>query len=252
MSEQPGRSAPPGGPTDEQPSFRELFVQQLQSQGLGRTLADGQRPDVLATMGGVRGILEAVVPVVVFSTWYGFQQDLRTAIIASLVPAVALALWRLVAREPVTMVLGGVLGVALGAVVASRTGRAEDYFLPSILKNLGWMALYLVSVVARWPLIGVVLGFVLGEGTDWRRVPARRRVYTQASLLWAGMFALRAAVQAPLWFTGQVAALGVVNVFLGLPLFFLTIWLTWTMVHRVPPAVPAAAPGPAPQDAPQD
>ena len=50
--------------------------------------------------------------------------------------------------------------------------------------------------------------------------------------MWAGIFALRVAVQAPLWLSGQVAALGVAKLILGLPLFGLGAWATWWGLRR--------------------
>ena len=84
--------------------------------------------------------------------------------------------------------------------------------------------MYLVSVLVRWPLVGVILGFVLGEGTHWRQAPARMRAYVVATWLWVGLFGVRLAVQVPLYVADRPALLGVANVGLGLPLFALVIW----------------------------
>lgn len=243
MSEGTAQERPP------EPTVRQMFAEELASrmskaQGVGATMAAGHAPSLMATIGGWRGLLEAVVPVSVFSTVYAFTSDLKTSIIGAVIPGVAFSLWRLLAREPLTQALGGLFAIAIGAFIATRTGRAEDYFLPSILKNIGFTALYVVSIAVRWPLIGVLLGFVLGEGLAWRDVPERRRAYNRASWLWAGMFGLRAAVQIPLYLAGKTSMLGAVAVPLGLPLFFLTIWLTYVVVRRVPVVVPVPSGAP--------
>ena len=53
------------------------------------------------------------------------------------------------------------------------------------------------------------------------------------------MFALRLAVEVPLYLTGAagVGALGVARLVLGLPLFALTAWFVWLLVRD--PARPA-------------
>ena len=80
------------------------------------------------------------------------------------------------------------------------------------------------------------------------RVPARMRVYQQATWVWVGMFAVRALVQGRLYTQGDAAALGFVNLLLGLPLFGVAVALTWLIVRRVPPARPHAQPArPAPE-----
>jgi hypothetical protein len=50
------------------------------------------------------------------------------------------------------------------------------------------------------------------------------------------MFAVRLAVQVPLWRAGAATALGFANVLLGLPLFAAVLWLTWRIVHSIPGA----------------
>jgi hypothetical protein len=157
-----------------------------------------------------------------------------------------MAVWRLVAREPLTQAISGLLGIGIGAVIAVRTGRAVDIAIPSLVKNGAYAAAYALSALVRWPIIGVLLGFAFGEGTLWRQVPARARVYTQATWVWFGLFAFRLAVQVQLYLSGAAATLAIVNVFLGLPPFAVAIWLTWVLVRRTPPARPPAEPDPEP------
>jgi hypothetical protein len=195
-----------------------------------------------ASIGGAWGLAESVVPLTVFSVVYGFSRDLRWSLVAALVPSTALAVRRLLLRQPLTQALSGLFGVGLGALLAVRTGRAENFFLPSILKNVGFTAAYAVSAMVRWPVVGVMIGPVLGEWWAWRDVPDRRRAYTRVTWLWVGVFALRLAVQVPLYLTGQAAVLGAANVPLGLPLFGLAVWLSWLMLRRVPVVEGAAPP----------
>lgn len=218
-------ATPPADRAGEEPTFRAGLAQAVQEQF-----------SFEKAFGGVRGVLESVLPVTVFSVVYGVTREVTPAAVASLVPAVVLAVWRLVAREPLTQAVGGVLGVGIGALIAVRTGQAQTFFLPSIIKNSAWGAGYLVSVLVRWPLVGVFLGFMLGEGTHWRQVPARYRAYVIATWLWVGMFAVRLAVQVPLYLADKPATLGAVNVGLGLPLFGLVLWGCWLVIRKVPVA----------------
>jgi Protein of unknown function (DUF3159) len=208
---------------------------------IGVRQAVAEQFSLQAVIGGPRGLIESILPMTVFSVVWAFSHDVLRSVLAALVPSVVLALWRLLAREPLTQALSGVLGIALGAGIALYTGRAQDFFVPGIVKNVGLGAVYAVSALVRWPLVGLLLGFTLGEDLHWRRVRPRMRVYQQATWLWAGVFALRAVVQGWLYAAGDATTLGLVNVLLGLPLFALAVGLTWLLVRRVPPARPAAA-----------
>lgn len=224
------------------------------------------------SLGGPRGLLESVLPYTVFSAVYGYDRQLRPAIYAALVPVVLLALWRIVRREPLTQAVSGVVGVAIGAFAADRTGNAANFFLPNILKNAGFAIAYTVSNLVRWPLLGVVVGSLLVAGETvrakdappaaaasptprtarqllaemfvWRKEPAVLAAYQRATWIWVGMFVVRVAVQVPLYLTDRVTLLGLLNgLVLGFPLFALVLWLTWLVVRGV--LRPAVRPEPA-------
>ena len=204
--------------------------------GLAQAVSD--QFSLQATIGGPLGLVESVVPMTLFSVAYGLGAQMTAAVLAAVVPSLGFAIWRLAVRQPLTQAISGVIGIGIGAVIAMRTGRAADFVLPSLIKNAAWGAAYAISALVRWPLVGLLLGMLLGEQLHWRSVPARARAYRRATWVWVGMFAVRLAVQIPLWMAGAAATLGLVNVVLGLPLFGLTIWLTWVIVQRVPVAHP--------------
>ena len=98
-------------------------------------------------------------------------------------------------------------------------------------------ARYLVSALVGWPLIGLAVGFLMGEGTAWRADKRKRRVFFWLSIAWASLFALRLIVQVPLYFAGDVTALGTLKLIMGLPLFAPLVAVTWLAVRALyPPA----------------
>ncbi|NLT54873.1 MAG: DUF3159 domain-containing protein [Actinomycetales bacterium] len=198
----------------------------------------GETFSVTESIGGVRGLLESVLPVVFFTVVYAVTHELLPSVAAPVAVCLVLIVVRLVTRKPVTPAVSGFLGVLLAAGIAVYTGRAVDFFLVSIVKNVVFAVLYGGSALLGWPLLGVLLGLFLGEGTHWRQVPARRRVYAQATWLWCGMFLVRLAFQIPLFRDEAVEELGVASVPLGLPLYGLVLLLTWLIVRRVPVALP--------------
>ena len=150
----------------------------------------------------------------------------------ALVLAVGFAVWRLVRRESPRNVVSSVAGVALAAFIATKSGRAEDFFLPGLLANAAYASAFLISIVAGWPLVGVIVGALDGEGNAWRGDPVRTRLFVMATWVWVALFSLRLVVQLPLYLAGDVVALGVARTAMGLPLFALGLWITWRLVHR--------------------
>lgn len=200
-----------------------------------------------AAVGGWRGLVESVAPGLVFVVVYVATRELTPAVIAALAVAAVATVARLLARSPLTQALGGLVGVLVGVVWAWRSGEAEDYFAWGLVTNIAFAAGVLLSILLRWPVVGIVVGAFRQEGTSWRADPAERRRYTAASWVWFGLFAARLAVQVPLYLHAEVGWLGTARLVMGLPLWALTLWLTWVLVRE--PAAPGArrAPrGPAP------
>lgn len=190
--------------------------------------------------GGIRGMIDMTVPGLAFLLVYTPTQNLTASCVTALAITVALSVVRLVRRETLQHAFGGVLGVAIGAFIAWKSGKAEDFYLPGMIYGLVLMAVYLVSIMVRWPLIGVLLGPVLGENMTWRtRNPGRYAAYAKASWVWVALFALRAAILFPLYWSGNVTALGVGKVALGVPPWLVAIYLSWLILSKAPPPIKA-------------
>jgi len=191
-------------------------------------------------LGGPREAVEGAAPSVTFAIVYAIVgAGLATSLVTALVVSGLVAVVRAVRGESLRLVLGGLAAVAIAAAVAARTGRAEDYFLPSLLANVAAALIWAASIVAGWPLLGVIVGAAAGQRTRWRRDPDLVRGYSRASWIWTISFVLRAAVMTPLYLGGDVLALGVAKIVLGWPMVLAVIWLSWlTMRRTLPPGHP--------------
>ena len=144
------------------------------------------------------------------------QEPTTSAIIAAVIGGL-FALARIARKETVQFALAGMAGLAISAFVVSRTGNAEDFFLPGLLLNGAYALGYAISILVRWPLIGLILETAMQKGTGWRQDPAKMKLYSRVSWIWVAMFSLRLVVQVPLYFADAVAALGVARVAMGVP-----------------------------------
>ena len=186
-------------------------------------------------LGGTRGVIEATAPGLVFVVVYVATRALVPTLIAALCVALLACVIRLVQRQGLQQALSGLFGVAIGVIFAAATGRGENYFAWGIVTNIAMALVFAVSVLLRRGLVAQFYGPLTGLPKGWQSDPTYADLRRSCSLLtwmWAGIFALRVAVQAPLWLSGQVAALGVAKLILGLPLFGLGTWATWWGLRR--------------------
>ena len=197
-------------------------------------------PTIAEAMGGPRGVVETSLPGVAFVLAYVVTgSDTNTSAIVAVGVAVALAAARLVRGETPRHALSGLVGVAIAAIIATRTGKAENFYLPGILINSAYAMAFLVSLLVRRPLVGELVTRIDGEGERYREDPVRLRTFVRATWLWVGVFAARLLVQLPLYLAGAVVALGIARTAMGVPLLGVGLWLTYRLVRRPAATAPA-------------
>jgi len=185
-------------------------------------------------IGGWRGMIDSGLPTVVFITVYVIaSRQLQPALIAAIVVGVLLAVYRLIRRQRLQQVLTGFLGLAIAAGFSAWTGQAENFFLPGLITNVAYGAAFVVSILVRWPLLGVAMGYLTGDGTRWRQDQRLMRTYSAASWVWVGVFFGRLVVQVPLYLAAAVEILGVARVVMGWPLFLAAAYVTYRVLSPV-------------------
>ena len=195
-------------------------------------------------LGGMRGLLESSVPVLAFvllnflfgKTVFDLPnpRGLYVAIAGSVGTAVLIGVFRLIRRESVRHAINGVIGIALGAYLAYRSGDAKDFYLPGILLTLGQAVLLVVSVVFRKPIIGYVWAVMANKGKhDWLQNPALFRTFQWLTLAWAGSLVFRGGSQGLLYLADQGDLIGIVRIVVSWPMYAAMLFLTVWAVRRV-------------------
>lgn len=217
---------------DAVPTFREAMSAAARRSGLGK-VTPGETPTagaLLAAIGGVRGLVESILPGLGFLVTYTITQNLVPSVLAPLGLALVFIVVRVVTRQPVTTAIAGALGIGISAALALFTGNANDNFVPGFFINGGVVLVMVVSLIARRPFVGVLVGLLLGDD-DWRRNAAKLRVATVATILWATLSAVRLAVQVPLYLAESTEALAATKLVMGVPLYAALLWVTWLLVR---------------------
>jgi hypothetical protein len=192
---------------------------------------------VKKAFGGKLGMADAGLPAICFLIVYTATNSLNPAVVGAVAVAVVMFVIRLLRRETLQHAFSGLFGVLVCAAFAKFSGHAQNYYLPGILINLGSFVLFAGSALARWPIVGLMIGPITGEMTTWKQVPGRLRAFTNATWLLAALFAVKLAVQVPLYLTHHTTALGVMRLVLGYPPYLACLYFAWQMIKNAPPPV---------------
>lgn len=197
-----------------------------------KTAVDEERQEtLLEQMGGISGLIYSSVPVVVFVLANAFF-GLNPAIWAALGAAAVITAVRVVRKEPLQPAISGFFGVGIAVFIAYQTGDAKGFFLFGIWTALVYGGVFLLSVLIRRPLVGVVWSALNGLGQSWRQDPVSRRAYDIATLTFVGVFAARYVVQKWLYDEDLTGWLAFAKLAMGYPLFAVALAVTVWAVRK--------------------
>ncbi|MBE2317564.1 DUF3159 domain-containing protein [Solirubrobacter sp. CPCC 204708] len=179
-----------------------------------------------------RALADTALAPLAFVIVYTITKEVNLAAAVAVGIGIALFVERLVRRKSVMNAVGGLLGTGLAAFIAVRSGQAEGYFVPKMLQQLGLCVIFAGSALIRRPLAGFIVATLYRAEPGWPQQPAVRRVMTEYTLAWAALFGLRAAIYAYLIYIGNVEALGVASIAMGLPAFGLLLFIGYRYVPK--------------------
>jgi hypothetical protein len=217
---------------EQEPSFREAFAAAAQRSRLSG-VKPGETPSgtaLLGAVGGIRGLIETILPGLGFLVIYTITQQLLPSVLGPVAIAVGFIVVRVIQRQPVTPAVSGAAGIALSAVVALLTGNVSNNFVLGFGINAVAVLALAVSLLVRRPLVGVLIGLLTGD-EHWRHDAAKLRVAYVTSVLWLLLSGLRLAVQLPLYFAELPDALAATKLLMGVPLYLGLLWVTWMLAR---------------------
>lgn len=194
---------------------------------------------LLAQAGGVSGVIYSSLPVVVFVIASSVS-GLVPAIVAALVVAALILVWRLIRRDSPQPAFSGFFGVALCALIAYLLGESKGYFLLGIWMSLVWAVVVAASVLIRRPLVGYAWSWATGRGDRWREVARAVYAFDVASVGWVLVFAARFVVQGLLYDADRTGWLAAARIGMGWPLTALAALATYAAIKSAQRAIAAA------------
>jgi hypothetical protein len=189
-------------------------------------------------LGGARGVIESGIPVAIFVIVNVLPGvSLNLALIVAAASAVLIAVYRLLRKETIRHAVNGLFGIAIGAIIAWKTGSAKDFYLPGILISLAYGLAMLASVPFKKPLVGWVWSLLAAGGRrDWQDQPKLVRLFSRLTIVWAAVYLIKTVIQAWMFSTTSAddpaTALGITKLVLGYPPYALLLAYTVWSVRR--------------------
>lgn len=234
MSE-PGSAASSGPDAPEAEPAHDLVPPAFDEDG------DPTRDESLRrVLGGSRAAIDASIPPVAFlAGWIATSGDLTASVVVSLVASALVLVVALVQRRKPRAVLIGMLATVVAALVATYTGEARNFFLVQLLSNAASALAWAISIAVRWPLLGLVVGALIGTRTRWRRDPVLLRAYSRASWIWVLQYVIRVVVFSVLWWLDETTWLAIMRAALTYPLVIACIAVSgWVLFAAIPRSHP--------------
>jgi hypothetical protein len=187
------------------------------------------------------GLLDTILPPVLFLLLNGLA-GFEAAMIGALGLAFIIAIIRLRRKQSLAYALAGMGSVGLAIALAYFLGRSEGYFLPAIVNGGLTVALALVSLVIRKPMVAWTSYLARRWPLDWYWHDRVRPAYTEVTVVWALFFILRLFWQVTLFQGSDVSQLALINAIMGWPAIVLLLVLsylygTWRLAQLGGPSV---------------
>ncbi|MGO1393210.1 DUF3159 domain-containing protein [Agrococcus casei] len=195
-----------------------------------------RRESLRELLGGGREALEATIPILAFVlAWVLSGNDVMWASGAAVVSALTIMAIGLVQRRRLRGLMIGLLLTIVAAILAVYMGDGRYFFLVRILSNAASIVIWAISILVKWPFLGIILGAIVGTKTRWRRDPVLLRAYSRASWIWALSYAFRVLVLVAVWDRTSVEVLGIVQALTSYPVLIACIVISgWVLFGSVP------------------
>ena len=190
---------------------------------------------------GKVGLLDTILPPILFLLLNGLV-GFNAAMIGALGLSLAIAILRLRRGQSLLYALAGLGSVGLAIALALLLGRSEGFFLPGIVNGGLTVALALVSLLIRKPMVAWTSYLARRWPLDWYWHDQVRPAYSEVTAAWLIYFAAKLFWQVTLFQNNNVDELTLVNTLTGWPatialLIFSYLYGTWRLARLRGPSV---------------
>ncbi|WP_020673954.1 DUF3159 domain-containing protein [Amycolatopsis nigrescens] len=192
---------------------------------------------VFSAVGGWRTVAEGVASRALFLVAYLLTGQVSASALIAIGGVLVFAVVRMCTDRKFWQPAVGLAVVGVSVLLAGSTGQAADFYLITVLTQAGAGVVFGVSMLVRWPVIGLAMGLVTGtargERLAWQADRRQRRRYQLCTAVFLAKFGIATAFLLPLYSAGKVIPLGIVATLLGgAPAAGACVYLSWRILRR--------------------
>ena len=161
--------------------------------------------------------LDALVPPFVYVVTTQFL-SLPFAVVSALLASLMIGLIRMRTKGSLKYLGLGIAGVLFASAIALFSENASNFYLPKLLTSATLATLCLLSLMIKKPLAAWLSHLSRGWQIDWFWRSDIRPAYSEVTLMWFLLIALRGVLQAVLLIRQDIEGLFIINTLLGTPL----------------------------------
>ena len=212
------------------------------SQGGGKkgfaSLAQSDTFSFMDAVGGWRGICEAVGPSAIFLILYICTHKLSIAVVCSIGISLFFIAWRFIMREKMRSAVVGLVLSCIYLAAAALSHSARNYYLPAFILDFCAVIVFLITLLCRFPILGILVEFfhtppkngLRAWAREWNGDKKLHKAYMKATWVWVALFSVRLIIELPFYFADNIDVLGILHLVLGIPLYAVTVWLCWMII----------------------
>lgn len=190
---------------------------------------------LFSAVGGWRTVAESVVSRSLFLVAYLITRQVLTSALIAVGGVVVFTAARLCTGGKPWQPALGLLVVGASALLAGSTGQAADFYLPAVVLQAVGGALFLLSMLVKWPIVGLVMGTLHGDHHAWRHDRHQLRRYYACTAVFLTKCTIATAVLVPLYLTETLIPLGIAATLLGgAPAAGVCVYLCWRIFRNAP------------------
>jgi hypothetical protein len=170
--------------------------------------------------------IDALLPAISFALASNFMDIIKASVLA-IVISIGLLIRRILLKNSIKYSFWGLVIVLVAAAFALISGKAENYYLPSVISNFSIFIISIISIIIKKPLAAISSHLTRGWIFKWYERDDVYPAYKEVTVIWSIFFLIRFLIQLRFYLIGDIVQIGILNLMLSLPFTIIVLVISY-------------------------